>query len=63
MAVARTILQMAYYLLSRGEVYHELGAEYLDRLDRARTSRRLVRRLEHLGYNVHLTEPQITPTG
>jgi transposase len=62
-AVARTILQMAYYLLSRGDIYHELGAEYLDRLDRERTTHRLVRRLEHLGYHVQLTEPEITPTG
>ena len=62
-AVARTILQIAYYLQVRGEVYQDLGADYLDQLDRERTAKRLVRRLEHLGYTINMTGPELTPTG
>ena len=62
-AVARTILQIAYYLQVREEVYHDLGAEYLDQLDRERTAKRLVRRLEHLGFTVNVTEPERIPAG
>ncbi len=55
-AVARSILQAAYHILARGETYPDLGEDYLDRLDRGRTAKRLVRRLERLGYIVSLTE-------
>lgn len=51
-AVGRTILQMAYHMLKRGEVYHELGAEYFDQFDRERTAKRLVKRLQALGFEV-----------
>lgn len=62
-AVARTLLQIAYYLQVRGEVYQDLGAEYLDQLDREHTAKRLVRRLEHLGFAVTLAEPELTQAG
>jgi transposase len=63
-AVGRTILQMAYYMLKRGEVYHELGAEYFDQLDRERTAKRLVKRLQALGFEVKVQDrepPPVTP--
>ncbi|HEY7123565.1 MAG TPA: hypothetical protein VH540_06400 [Ktedonobacterales bacterium] len=47
----------------RGEVYQDLGAEYLDQLDRACTAKRLVRRLEHLGFTVQIAEPELTQAG
>ena len=56
MAVGRTILQMAYYMIKRNQVYHELGATYLDALDKQRTAKRLIQRLEALGFEVHTTE-------
>ncbi len=56
-AVARSLLEIAYYLLLRGEWYRELGAGYVDQLDRARTRTRLVHRLERLGFTVTVTEP------
>lgn len=56
-AVARSLLEIAYYLLLRREWYRELGAEYFDQLDRERTSARLLHRLERLGFTVTLTEP------
>src|SRR5262249_9097657 len=54
-AVAHAILVIAYHILTRGLPYHELGPNYFDQLDRQRLERRLVRRLERLGYQVDLT--------
>jgi transposase len=58
-AVGRTILQAAYYMLKRGEVYHELGEHYLDRIDRERTSRRLIKRLQALGFDVAVQDQAV----
>jgi transposase len=58
MAVARTILQMAYFMLLRNQDYHELGADYLDRLDRERSAKRLVKRLQALGFEVHVKDQE-----
>jgi transposase len=55
-ALGRTILQMAYHMLQRGEEYRELGATYLDQLDRERTAKRLVKRLQAMGYIVNVKE-------
>lgn len=55
-AVGRTILQMAYHMIQRGEEYHELGADYHDHLDRERTAKRLVKRLQTLGYTVNVKD-------
>lgn len=55
-AVGRTMLQIAYHLIQRGETYHELGMEYFDRRYQERTTNRLVHRLEALGFHVTLTE-------
>jgi transposase len=58
-AVAHTILVMVYVLLTREqESYHDLGSHYFDERDRTVVQRRLVRRLEALGYTVSL-EPTI----
>ena len=53
-AVAHTILRLAYYLLTRRTEYHDLGVTYLDQRDRQAVERRAVRRLEGLGYTVTL---------
>ena len=53
-AVARSILVIAYHILRDHEPYHDLGASYLDQRDRQAVERRLVRRLEALGYDVSL---------
>lgn len=55
-AVAHSILQAAYYMLQRGSTYQELGSDYLDRLDRQRTARRLVKRLRNLGFMVDVKD-------
>ena len=53
-AVAHSILVAVYHVLARGETYRELGADYFDRLSPQTLQRRLVRRLENLGYKVSL---------
>jgi transposase len=54
LAVAHSILVIAYYMLQRKEPYREAGADFFDRLQPEDTARRLVKRLEHLGYHVTL---------
>ena len=54
MAVAASILTAAYYMLRDGVPYSDLGAEHFDRLDEATRVKRLVRRLETLGYDVDI---------
>jgi transposase len=56
-AVAHTLLVVVYHVLSRGQAYQDLGADYLDRLQPDRLANRLVRRLERLGLKVTV-EPQ-----
>ena len=53
-AVAHKILVAAFHMLQRAVVFADLGAGYLDRVDKHRTARRLVRRLDALGYDVML---------
>lgn len=60
-AVAHSILIIAYHLLKEGGTYQELGPTYFDEIDRERVRRRLVTRLETLGYKVSL-ESQPAPT-
>jgi transposase len=53
-AVAHSILVIAYYILSRQEPYRELGGNYFDERKRESVANRLLRRLEKLGYQVSL---------
>jgi len=53
-AVGHTILLIAYHLLREGDAYHDLGGNYFDERDRQSVERRLVARLEGLGYTVSL---------
>ncbi len=55
-AVGHSILVIAYHLLTRQEDYRDLWATYFDAHDRERVQRRLVRRLERLGYQVDVKE-------
>jgi len=54
LAVAHTVLVMAYHILKRKQNYQELGADYFDRLNADAIRRSLVRRLEKLGHRVTL---------
>ena len=51
-AVAHTLLTIAYHVIARREPYHERGADYFDRQKPAATANRLVRRLRQLGFAV-----------
>ncbi|MGO8949113.1 MAG: transposase [Ktedonobacterales bacterium] len=53
-AVGHSVLVAIYYMLTRREPYRELGAQYFDEHERDHVQRRLVRRLERLGYAVTL---------
>jgi transposase len=52
MAIGHKILIAAYHLLATGAPYRDLGATYLDGLEKRHTTQNLVRRLERLGYEV-----------
>jgi transposase len=57
MAVAHSMLVMAYHMIQRQEPYREAGADFFDRLQPEATARRLIKRLEQLGYHVTLQSP------
>ena len=51
-AVAHSILIIAYHLLNDGGTFSDLGADFFDRRDQDALERRLVKRLEALGNKV-----------
>ena len=52
-AVKHTLICTIWHMLSTGETYRELGADYYTRRDDPdRRARRLTRQLEELGFNV-----------
>jgi transposase len=53
-AIGHSVLVAIYYMLTRCEPYRELGAQYFDEHERAHVQRRLVHRLERLGFAVTL---------
>jgi transposase len=60
-AIAHKMGVAAYSILKTGHRYEELGSSYLDAIDKNRTAKKLVRRLNELGYTVALPPP-IEPT-
>jgi transposase len=55
MAVAHRVLAIALHIIKKeGEVYRELGSSHQDTLRPQRSARRLVHRLEQLGFEVNL---------
>jgi transposase len=55
MAVAHSVLVIAYHMLTDKRPYSDLGADYFDKLDTTRLQRHHVHRLEQLGFAVTLT--------
>jgi len=53
-ATAHRMVVIAYHLLRDGGTYQEKGGDFFDRSNPLRTTRRLSRRLERLGYEVIL---------
>lgn len=56
-AVGHSILVIVYHLLTKREPYQDLGVTYFDQRAHHTVERRLVRRLEALGYTVSLQPP------
>jgi transposase len=55
-AVKHSILTAIWHMLSTGETYRDLGADFFTNRDPERQTRRLVKQLERLGHHVTLTE-------
>ncbi len=51
-AVAHSILVIAYHMLRDGTDYHDLGGDYFDKRNKAQLQHHLVKRLEGLGFQV-----------
>ena len=54
-AVKHSIICACWHMLSTGELYRDLGSDYLARRDPERQTRRLVAQLQRLGHTVTLT--------
>ena len=55
-AVAHSLLDVIWHLLTTGEVFTDLGADYFtSRQDKEHQARRLINQLEKLGFTVQLT--------
>ena len=53
-ALAHTLLRIAYHVLANGTVYRELGGDYHDRQHHQRVTRRAIQLLQRQGYRVTL---------
>jgi len=56
MAVGHTLLRIIYHMIKEGTTYRDLGADYFDRRNQTAVVRRLVERLEGLGYTVNVSK-------
>jgi transposase len=61
MAVAHSILVIAYHVIQRRQPYQDLGSNYLDERQKVSTANRLTRRLAKLGYRIVITPPAAIP--
>jgi len=61
MAVAHTLLIMAYHIVKEQCTYNELGADYFDRLNEQYLVKRFTSRIEMLGYHVTLQTEETLP--
>ena len=52
LAVAHRILTIVWHIIAEGKTYQELGGDHYDRLHPERSARRLIRRLQQLGFEV-----------
>ena len=49
MAVAHTMLVIGYHMLKTRQGYHDLGGDYLERINKNQLQRYYVKRLQRLG--------------
>jgi transposase len=55
-AVKHSMISAIWHMLSTGETYRDLGADYFTQRDPERQTKRLVKQLERLGHHVTLAE-------
>jgi transposase len=60
MAVAHSILVIAYHIIKDKEPYRDLGSDYFDKRRPEATAKRLLKRLEQLGYEVSIQSAPLT---
>ena len=61
-AVAHSILVISYHIIQRKEPFRELGGDYFDQRRPEATAKRLLGRLQHLGYDIsRIEQPCISP--
>lgn len=58
-AVAHSILVIAYHIVQSKQPYRDLGADYFDRRRPAAAATRLLKRLQQLGYDFSRMEPPL----
>lgn len=61
MAVAHSMIVVGFYLIKHDLKFNDLGADFFDRRNREQATRRAVKRLNALGYNVHLEQVASAP--
>ena len=54
-AVAASMLTAIYHMLKDGTLYQDLGADHFDRRAKGVATKRLIAKLESLGYDVQIT--------
>ena len=61
-AVAHSILVISYHIIQRKEPYRDLGGDYFDQRRPEATAKRLLKRLQHLGYDTsHIDQLASSP--
>ena len=61
-AVAHSILVISYHIIQRKEPYQDLGGDYFDKQRPEATAKRLLKRLQHLGYDIsHIEQLATSP--
>jgi transposase len=61
MAVAHSMVIVGFYLIKYDVKFNDLGSDFFDRRNRGHATRRAVKRLKALGYNVHLEHAAPAP--
>jgi transposase len=61
MAVAHSMIVVGFYLIKNDLKFNDLGADFFDRRNREQATRRAVKRLNALGYTVHLEHATSQP--
>ena len=59
-AVAHSILVISSHIIQRKKPYQDLGGDYFDKLLPEATAKRLLKRLQHLGYDISSSEQPST---